>query len=675
MKKLKRNFKLALLMIACFVMPARAQFCDGFFKSDNNSMYRTVDDGITIEGMNNENPTAPLGDGVLIMLVAGLAYAVARRKSVTKRNMLIIMAVMLLSMTQCKKKTVSTIETKTAFMTFETSRHAGRTVFVPGMEGDGFTWNGEGYEYISVGGSIQGYLGELRAETSGGNVQTERVVFGGNIIAPEEGEDVYFFYLGNGSHAAKAGDVTTTIDFSNQPDGTTSTVTNLLIAIEKGTITKIDETTYHAYANLKVKTAIAFFELDGFESSKNQSETIYLHGDDLYSSAVINYKEGTITGNAKGFINVGTNGDKYVALIASTDNETVLKFDSNSKSGEITFPNGIRKKKFYSNDLSPLPVAVENLPDETLPGLFSVSPSVKVRFSKGNLQYTRSNTSANWDAEGSWHFMENQYDIAEVADQYDPSYASWYHDVGDDYSQETAVSFMGFGTTGKSELTYPYKNPYDTDAEYEYGPETGNLSVAEGTDWGWCIGGADSPWRTLSANEFSWLLGMANGNAHLWTENPGVNCRVASTVCGVNNARFTRARILDYSKTSDGINGMVLLPDDYTHPEGLADLNYINYFGDNDSQFTKANILTVEEWSRMEDAGAVFLPAAGQRYINWKTWDIVTYSTDVNIGGHYWTSTASSYSGRILFFDGGHSTFQTDMRLLGRSVRLVQDAK
>lgn len=685
MIKLKTLKVLVLsLMLGLSVNQICAQRTDGFFSYSNDDYYRDGE-GITIEGQSgggvtHENPL-PLGDGLLVLAAAGVGYAVLRNR---KSSMLLLASALLLGMTQCRKKLVEPVETGTVFMTISAGS-GDRTVFNPDILG--FNWNETGYEYIVVSGNNSGCLGELSAPGCGGCAITCRKEFTGTITVPSaEDTELHFFYLGNGSHAQDNGTESLVIDFSNQVGGDVSTVTDYLIATEKipTSEVEIESGQYHVTIDLKVKTAIAFFKLSGFSGTSSPNETVYLHGNDVFSSAEINFKTGEVTGKDKGFINVGTNDEDgvYISLIDSkTTTSTTLNFDSNSKTGSIVFPNGIKEKVFYSDELNseftPLPItAALSLPEGVLPGLFSVAPGKKVRFSKGNLQYTRPNLEASWD-EGEWSFMEHQYDNDEIADLYDNNYASWYHDVGDDYCDETAVSFMGYGTTGKSDLPYPYNKPYDTDAEYEYGPTTGGLSVEEGTDWGWCMGGADSPWRTLSANEFAWLMGMANGNAYQWTENPGVNCRTASTVCGVVNARSTRARIVENdSKTDDGVNGMVIFPDDYTHPDGLADLVYINYFGNNDSHFSKANILTVDDWNRMEAAGAVFLPASGQRYVDWNTWDIVTYSTDVNIGGHYWTSTAQgTYSGRTFFFDGGHCTFEADMRLLGRSVRLVMDAE
>jgi hypothetical protein len=71
----------------------------------------------------------------------------------------------------------------------------------------------------------------------------------------------------------------------------------------------------------------------------------------------------------------------------------------------------------------------------------------------------------------------------------------------------------------------------------------------------------------------------------------------------------------------DGVNGVILLPDDWTTPAGLTftasttkglEWNGTYYFNEKADNFTH-NTYTIEEWNRMESAGAVFLPAAGYR--------------------------------------------------------------
>lgn len=60
----------------------------------------------------------------------------------------------------------------------------------------------------------------------------------------------------------------------------------------------------------------------------------------------------------------------------------------------------------------------------------------------------------------------------------------------------------------------------------------------------------------------------------------------------------------------NGVNGLVLLPDTWKCPDGLT---FVPGFSKNvgDEYFAKQQTYHAEEWSKMEAAGAVFLPAAG----------------------------------------------------------------
>jgi hypothetical protein len=76
--------------------------------------------------------------------------------------------------------------------------------------------------------------------------------------------------------------------------------------------------------------------------------------------------------------------------------------------------------------------------------------------------------------------------------------------------------------------------------------------------------------------------------------------RLASTVCGVHNARFVKCCI-------DWLKGLIILPCDYEHPSTVKDFAGIN---NKITSFT-TNCFTWDEWRQIESAGAVFLPAAG----------------------------------------------------------------
>ncbi len=652
---------------------------DGFFNDGGNDAYdnRGVDNhGITIEGMHSESPTdAPLGSGLLVMVAAGIGYATMRRSRKAKSNSSIIMlltVVLLLGMTQCRKKVVETAESGTVLMTVSTG--GDRVVFNPEILG--FNWNATGNEYVVVSGNYSGYLGELTASSNGGCAVTQRKEFRGMITAPSAKDtELYFFYLGNGSHSQVAGTESVVIDFSNQVNEDVSTVTDYLIATEHISIddVEIENDQYRVKIDLRVKTAIAYFKLSGFVGASTLDEEVYLHGSDLYSSAEINFKTGEVIGKDKGFINVGANNEKgfYVSLIGSgTTGPTTLCFDSNSKSGSIEFSDGIKENVFYSDELNSefTPLSIEaamSLPDDVLPGLFSVSPTKKVRFSKGNLKYSRTSLNDDWST-GTWSFMENQYG-------YEAS-----GNTGDDYCNRTSISFFGWGTTGKKDRDYneneicfmpnktviyekPDPNNWSTwiDQTEFYGPTgTYDLSVERYSDWGYCMGGESSPWRTLSNVEFAYLLGFKQ-------EEP---FREASTVCGVDNARYTKAKI-------NGMYGVVIFPDEYNQPSNIQ-LDCINYSKSNlpfNNSFV--NTLSLDDWALMEAEGAVFLPAAGQRFLDFDTY-LVTDVVEVGVGGGYWTTTAMNDGSACEFiFDGGFLTFYHDVRALGHSVRLVYDHK
>ena len=153
-------------------------------------------------------------------------------------------------------------------------------------------------------------------------------------------------------------------------------------------------------------------------------------------------------------------------------------------------------------------------------------------------------------------------------------------------------------------------------------------------------------WRTLSANEWEYLATERTNASKLM----GVAC-------------------------IEGTNGLVLLPDNWTLPEGCS---FRTGMGDDydAAYYARKNSMTVEQWQVMERNGAVFLPAGGTR-IEYADMDFVN-----DIGG-YWSTT--SYKDNDYFIDCAYVFyFQADMvkgkkfdslRNWGRSVRLVRDAK
>ena len=106
------------------------------------------------------------------------------------------------------------------------------------------------------------------------------------------------------------------------------------------------------------------------------------------------------------------------------------------------------------------------------------------------------------------------------------------------------------------------------------------------------------------------------------------------------------------------MTGYVFLPDDWTLPSGAT-------FTANTIGFT-TNTYTAESWLVMEEAGAVFLPAAGLRYGS---------VSGVGTHGNYWSSTyvASDVAYRFYFSSSTVYASNYNSRYYGHSVRLAQE--
>ena len=337
----------------------------------------------------------------------------------------------------------------------------------------------------------------------------------------------------------------------------------------------------------------------------------------------------------------------------------------------------------YGNEMELVPDDSQiSWPSGTLPGLFSLSKDRQVRFSQGNLQYYPDNNV--------WRFAEHQWDFV--------GGTCWGSDIGDMnvgtvYANGTQcdntkvwkyyegwIDLFGWGTSGwnnGNEYYHPYDfSGYQFDCA-SYGPP-GNFDLAGEyvqSDWGvhnTISNGASRQWRTPTADELLYLL----------TER--------TTLSGI---RFVMAAVA-------GVQGMIVLPDDWNEATYYlsAANEFVNY---------STNTITGMEWLELlEPAGAVFLPACGERYQytgsngvyfdwfdnensvdngGWMWMSNLNYSP-FYISGSYWTS--SQYFGgypvgvsnavalKISTFEKGRYTegfFATALRCEGYAVRLVSD--
>ena len=257
-----------------------------------------------------------------------------------------------------------------------------------------------------------------------------------------------------------------------------------------------------------------------------------------------------------------------------------------------------------------------------LPGAFSVSATQQVNFSQGNLQYQASTDT--------WRFADNQYDyVGSDNSNISSSYDGW-------------IDLFGWGTSGYNHGANCYQ-PWSTSKTYSdyyaYGNYQYNLYDQTGqADWGYSpiSNGGNQPnqWRTLTKQEWDYVF----------------NTR--ETTSGI---RYAKANV-------NGVNGVILLPDNWK-------TLYFTLSNTNSSGASfDSNVITASQWNSLELRGAVFLPAAGIRD-GASVYGVGSY-------GNYWSASYSDSSGAydVYFFDSGLGTDDYG-RCFGQSVRLVRVAE
>ena len=244
-------------------------------------------------------------------------------------------------------------------------------------------------------------------------------------------------------------------------------------------------------------------------------------------------------------------------------------------------------------------------PPSQLNGRLSISATKQVTFSPGNLQYHPANNI--------WRFAEKQTDyIGDANGNISSTYDGW-------------IDLFGWSTAENP------TNISNDDADYPY----------SFIDWGINKIGSDAPntWRTLTYDEWNYLLNTR---------------RNASSLKGVAQV--------------DGVNGLIFLPDNWSCPK---DVTFKSGFHSENGEmyYSEYQTFTANQWIKLEQSGAVFLPAAGDRKGESMYEFLVQYSGDY-YSSSIWLGT--SYVIHLIFYSH-KAYFSAFERAYGFSVRLVKD--
>jgi len=269
-----------------------------------------------------------------------------------------------------------------------------------------------------------------------------------------------------------------------------------------------------------------------------------------------------------------------------------------------------------------------NCPEGAINGLFSISPTQKVYFSKGNLQYQASTNT--------WRFAEHQWDYVGGTDFHGNVAGNVYeggvrcdnHNVSPTYTGWIDLFYWGTGDN-------PTKRNRNLE-EYDTFHDWGDNAISNG-------GNKEKFWRTMTSDEWGYLI---------------------DTRTTPSGMRYATAIV-------NGVKGLILLPDSWN--KETYKLKKVN----NTKANFSVNNISLSDWNdKFEANGAVFLPAAGAA-IGPNNIELTNY-----FGGYYTPSTISYGKDDVqpnffYFRDSSLGIAATGKyaKLEGRSVRLVCSAE
>lgn len=666
-----------LLFLTCFLSLALfsyGQGTDGFFKSENEYV-RANDNSdasltITTENFND----VCVGEGVAVLGILAVCYLIIHNKK--KRGLLSVLIPIMFLCSCAKNTTVFNIEEDYVDVSFASNNRSNITGLGEVTFEDGDLL----YVFSDVDGGK--YLGKLTCSYIGNQYR-----FSGSLHTWKTDERLSFWYVGENSVNS---DGTITIDFSNQTIGNSvSNLKNLANRFHIGVcriVAPDDAVTTNFNGTLHNMMSIAVFNTQSFDDGTNVKLVgirglkncvhINLNGDVEYCVAGLNNDVDTQNGHI--LINGGEE-HYYVALLPcdetqsaevelyATSNECVStgtlsftigtnQFFNLGYNGEYAVGYDIPSTSCETSQYIGFPSPEECVNNVHRFTVYSKSNDVKrVVFSQGNLVYD------------GGRFKQHRYPWQSCPIQNNSTFQ--VNGTFDRFGW--ATSCYTFGQT----IYEPYScstTQYSESKGYGYGIPNSNYrqsfhpdAVYRKQDWGWyqfgmnvyneytLANGYTTYWRTMGQQEWTYLFNTRT--------TASTNLIDGATHNQVSNARYVKATI-------EGVGGVILFPDDYTHPSDGCTLSYINSSGNNG---LTANVLTATDLygtdvkGGLSAAGAVFIPFLGY-------YDKISESIIGN-DACYWTCKTQSSDGAFYFRMSENiiSSSTVMERYQGLNVRLV----
>lgn len=539
-------------------------------------------------------------------------------------TLLIIAFALVLGLTQCKKK-VDTIATPSDL---------GKTVYITVNVGDGdrhIVYPGTGAVVYTDGDKI--YVGDGSKYL--GTLTYGSGAFSGTITEPAVGDYLYFYFLGGIEISPVAATTSYEISIANQSSKLP------VLSFGRSTSTYTNENATYGCTLLNKCGLVKFVPATA------TPETVKVGG--MKTTATIDFKNpGISPTETTGKVTLYSESDaaKWAILLVqdevSTPTVTIAGYNSTIESVPAVTEN-----MYYTNGGNGVSIAMTKvypyIDAVFTVGSTTIGSGTTVKFSKGNLQYLGTGTSGKETPK--WRFADNQWDYmgngtnGNVAiDGYSAYNTGSNSATPTDADKAAARDLFGWGTSGGgTPATPPYMTIDNNGSIY------GGTSDIAGTNCDWGVynkavieNNDGKNWRTLTTDEWLNLFNRTK------------------TIAGNSQKLYGFATVM-------GVRGIVVLPDKW---DGSVDGNF-KYAGTDytANQYTATATSTVT-WGDMEDAGAVFLPAAGLR-----NGTEVRY---VGSSGRYWSSTVyDSDRAYFVHFRDGFDPSRYHYRYYGHSVRLV----